>query len=112
MEVVFRTRKLQKASNSEELLEREYGAENGRLIMRRLTVLKEADSLADVPRDRPDRCHQLEGKRKDQFAVDLKHPFRLVFEPAHDSLPRRGDGGLDLVHITSICILDIEDYHK
>ena len=48
MEVVFRTRKSQKASNSEELLEREYGAENGRLIMRRLLVLQAANSLGSA----------------------------------------------------------------
>jgi proteic killer suppression protein len=112
MEVVFRTRKSQKASNSEELLEREYGAENGRLIMRRLLVLQAANSLADVPRDKPVRCHALEGKRKSQFAVDVKHPFRIIFEPANDPLPLREDGGLDLARITSIRILSIEDYHK
>ncbi len=112
MEVVFRTRKLQKTSNSEEMLKREYGAENGRLIMRRLTVLAEANSLADVPSVRPERCHRLEGNRRGQFAVDLKHPLRLVFEPTDDPLPLRDNGELDLARVTSICILSIEDYHK
>jgi proteic killer suppression protein len=112
MEVVFRTRKLQRASNSKELLKREYGAENGRLIMRRLLVLQNANSLGDVPRDRPDRCHALGGERRGQFAVDVKHPFRIVFEPANDPLPLRDNGELDLARMTSICILSIEDYHK
>jgi len=112
MEVFFRTRKLQTASNSEELLEQEYGAENGRLVMRRLLVLRAANSLADVPRDRPERCDPLEGKRKRQFAVDVKHPFRIVFEPANDPLPLREDGGLDMSRVTAICILSIEDYHR
>jgi proteic killer suppression protein len=112
MEVVFRTRKLQKASNSEDLLKREYGAENGRLIMRRLLVLHVANSLDDVPREKPVRCHALEGDRKGQFAVDVKHPFRIVFEPMNDPLPLREDGGLDPTRVTSICILSIEDYHK
>lgn len=112
MEVLFKTAKLQKMSNSEELLKREYGAENGRLIMHRLSVLLAANSLADVPSERPDRCHQLKGRKKGQFAVDLKHPYRLVFEPADDPLPRREDGGLDLARITAVCILRIEDYHK
>lgn len=112
MEVLFRTRKLQKTLNSEELLKREYGAENGRVIMRRLLVLQAANSLADVPRDRPDRCHPLVGRRLGQFAVDVKHPFRIVFESANDPLPLRDDGELDLARITSICILGIEDYHR
>jgi len=112
MEVLFRTRRLQKTLSSEELLRREYGAENGRLIMRRMLVLHSADRLADVPRDRPDRCHALEGKRQGQFAVDVKHPFRIVFEPADDPLPLRDSGELDLARITSIRILGIEDYHR
>ncbi len=112
MEVLFKTAKLEKTSNSEELLKREYGAENGRLIMRRLSVLAAASSLADVPSVRPERCHPLEGKRRGQFAVDVKHPFRMVFEPATDPLPQMEDGGLDLARITSIRILSIEDYHK
>jgi proteic killer suppression protein len=112
MEVLFKTAKLQKTSNSEELLKREYGTENGRLIMHRLSVLAAANSLADVPSVRPERCHRLEGKRKGQFAVDVKHPFRMVFEPATDPLPLMESGGLDLARITSIRIVSIEDYHK
>jgi len=112
MEVLFRTRKLQKTLSSEELLKREYGAENSRLIMRRMLVLHSADWLADVPRDKPDRCHALEGERQGQFAVDVKHPFRIVFEPANDPLPLREDGALDLARVTSLCILSIEDYHR
>jgi len=112
MEVTFRTRKLQKTANSEGLLKREYGAENGRLIMHRLSVLAAANSLADVPSVRPERCHQLDGKRRGQFAVDVKHPFRIVFEPADDPPPMRDNGELDLARVTSVCILSIEDYHK
>lgn len=112
MEIAFRTRSLQKVLGSEELLKRDFGEENGRLIMRRLMVLAAATSLANVPRDPPERCHQLKGKKKGHFAVDVKHPFRLVFKPAHDPLPLLADGGLDLTCITSVCILSIEDYHR
>lgn len=57
------------------------------------------------------RCHPLEGDRKGQFAVDLKHPYRLVFEPLSDELPLKEDGSLDIGRITGIIILDIVDYH-
>ena len=45
------------------------------------------------------------------FAIDLVHPFRLVFEPNHDPLPRRKDGGIDLEQVTAIKILEVVDYH-
>ena len=111
MEILFKTKKLQKTFNSEELLIRQYGKENGRLIMRRMMVLAAAQCLADVPRTRPERCHALLGDRKGQYAVYVKHPFRIVFRPAHDPLPRCDEGSLDLSRVTSIQILNVKDYH-
>ena len=37
--------------------------------------------------------------------------YRLLFEPAHDPLPRKPDGGLDWAGVTAIRILGVEDYH-
>jgi len=111
MEILFRTKKLQKTFNSEELLIRQYGKESGRLIMRRMMVLAAAECLADVPEERPVRCHPLTGNRKGQDAVYVKHPFRIVFRPLNDSLPRCDDGSLDLSRVTTIRILEVKDYH-
>lgn len=79
--------------------------------MRRMLVLRAARTLQEVPIRPPERRHELKGQRKGQFAVDLKHPRRLVFRPNHDPLPRKPDGGLDLEAITAIMILKVEDYH-
>jgi len=43
---------------------------------------------------------------------NINHPYRLVFKPDHDPLPRKDNGGLDLEMITGITILGVEDYHK
>lgn len=80
-------------------------------LMARIGVLKNGSSLSKVSTTRPERRHQLKGDRKYQFAVDLVHPFRLVFEPDHDPLPRRKDGGIDLEEVTAIEILEVVDYH-
>ena len=111
MEILFKAQKLRKTMSSEALLVREYGKENGRLIMRRMFVLQAAESLADVPRQRPERCHALSGKKKGKYAVDVKHPYRIVLEPANDPLPVHDDGSVDLGRVTSIRILGVEDYH-
>ena len=111
MEIYFKRQKLKRIVSSERLLIREFGSRNGRLIMRRMGVLAAAESLADVPNQRPERCHQLEGARKGQFAVDIQQPFRIVFEPYHEPAPLTEEGGLDLSRITRIRILNIEDYH-
>jgi proteic killer suppression protein len=90
---------------------REFGTENAKKIKLRMAVLVAANCLEDVPTHVPERRHQLTGNREGQFAVDLKHPFRLVFEPNHNPLPLGRDGGLDLRRVSAVSILEIEDYH-
>ncbi len=111
MDITFRTRKLEKTFNSAAALQKAYGARMAKAIMNRLAVLKAARTLALVPTTPPDRRHQLRGDRDEQFAVDLVHPYRLIFEPNHDPLPRKDDGGLDVEQVTAITIIDVVDYH-
>ncbi|MBI4534744.1 MAG: system killer suppression protein [Ignavibacteriae bacterium] len=111
MDITFRNEKLAKIFNSEKSLMREYGTENAKKIKHRMAVLAVATCLDEVPVHPPDRRHELSGDRKGQFAVDLKHPQRLIFEPNHNPLPRRTDGGLDLRKISAITIVEVEDYH-
>ena len=70
-----------------------------------------APTLADVSHRPPERRHQLDGKRKGQFAVDVQQPYRIVFKPEHNPVPKTEDGGIDLGQITAIEIQGIEDYH-
>jgi proteic killer suppression protein len=111
MEISFRKRKLEKIFNDEQRLVREYGRENADKIIDRMFALKEASNLDEIPTDKPYRCHQLDGDRKGEFAVDLKHPFRLVFEPDHDPVPLKDDGGIDKEAVTDIVIIEVSDYH-
>ena len=111
MEILFKTRKMQKRMNSQVELVREYGKENVKVIMRRMMVLHATECLADVPRTPPDRCHPLSGKRKRQYAVDAKHPYRITIEPANNPIPLLDDGSIDIGSVTSIRILEVKDYH-
>jgi len=112
MEVSFQTRRLAKTLNSEREVTRKFGAEIGRAIMRRLAVLEAANCLDDVPVTPPIRRHELSQDRKGQFAVDLVHPHRLIFQPDHNPLPRKKDGGFNLKKISAITIIEVEDYHR
>ena len=111
MEITFRTQKLARTFNSERYLKRAYGDRTARAVMRRLEVLKNARTLALVPTFPPDRLHLLIGKRSGQYAVDLVHPYRLVFKPDHDPVPLKEDGGIDKDGVTKIAILEVVDYH-
>jgi len=48
---------------------------------------------------------------KGKYSVDLKHPYRLIFAPAHDPLPELPNGGLDCRRVTIVKILGKEDTH-
>ena len=107
MKIYFSTKRLQKTFNSHVELVKKYGDDQAKIIERRMIVLKSAGNLAEVPTIKPERCHQLQGDRKKEFAVDLKQPFRLIFRPKEDTSNEK----YDLIAITEILILEVENYH-
>ncbi len=110
MDIEFASSKLQKVLEDEKKLQRNYG-ERAKPIKLRLALLMQAECLADVPHTPPPRRHMLSEDRQGQFAVDLKHPWRLIFEPADEPLPLLDDGSIDLSRVTKVRIIEITDYH-
>jgi plasmid maintenance system killer protein len=111
VEVLFQDRKLEKVCRDEHRLNRKYGMECARFLEDRLDELRRAENLAamrEVPRA---RCHELKGNRAGTLAVDLRHPYRLIFEPVGDPIPRKADGGLDWTKVTIVRVLAVENYH-
>jgi proteic killer suppression protein len=109
--VLFQNRKLEKACDDESRLARKYGIVCAKLLKHRLDQLggaKNLEAMRGVPQV---RCHELKGNRVGTLAVDLAHPYRLIFEPANDPIPRKADGGLDWMKVTMIRVLAVEDYH-
>jgi plasmid maintenance system killer protein len=111
VDILFRDRKLEKVCNNDSLLIRTYGPLRAKLLKRRLDEFRAAENL-EVLRSLPQlRCHELKGDREGTLAVNLDHPYRLIFEPAHDPVPSKPDGGLDWTGVTAIRVLSVEDYH-
>jgi toxin HigB-1 len=110
VDIVFPNERIAADFNSLKALSRIHGAENARRIMRRLDELGAAENL-EVMRYLPGRCHELHHDRAGQLAIDVRHPYRLIFEPANEPIPRKDDGGLDWSQVTSVRILEVEDYH-
>ncbi len=78
--------------------EKKYGTKMAEKIQMRIDQIKAADSVDQMIQYHIGRCHPLKGNRKNQFAVDLVHPQRLVFE-------KKGN------EIRIANILEIIDYH-
>ena len=111
MEITFRTRRLNRTFSSDRELRREYGDAMTKVIVARLRVLRNAPTLTQVPTMPPLRRHILSGERNGQYAIDLTHPYRLIFEPYHNPVPLREDGGVDIDKVTAISIIKVVDYH-
>ena len=80
-------------------------------IKMRLKNLKDADNLAIMRTIPAARCHELTGDRKGELAVDVSGNYRIIFEPLHDPIPQKDDGGLNWEEVTKIQINEIDDYH-
>lgn len=111
MEITFRTRRLARTFTSGRELRRAYGTSMAETIALRIAVLQGTPALTEVASTPPERRHALSGRRNGQYAIDLVHPYRLIFEPNHDPVPRRADGGIDTDQVTAIVIIEVVDYH-
>ena len=111
MNILFKNNRLLKTFNDEKRLVRKHGNKRADIIRRRLSELRAAYTLEVIGLLPGPRCHELKGDHSGQLSVDLDHPYRLIFEPADDPVPRKQDGGLDWSKVTSIVILGVEDTH-
>lgn len=112
MEIQFRNSKMMKEFNSSKTLLQKYGKRRADVIQQRLVELRAAEVLEDIRNLTRPRCHELTQNRKGQLAVNLDHPYRLIFKPLNEPIPLNDDGGLDWSSITSIQILEVVDYHE
>lgn len=98
MKITYKNNKIKKVCTNISEAEKRHGLEMAEKIMLRIDQISAALSVEMMIQFRIGRCHQLKGNRKNQFAVDLVHPYRLVFE-------KKG------TEIQIANIIEIIDYH-
>jgi len=110
VQITFRKKKLTKLANDFEKCKKDLGALRARLFQQRLVDLLNARNLEDV-HHLPGHYHELTGDRKGQWACDLDHPYRLIFEPHEQPVPTNAAGVCIWTEITSVEVIEIVDYH-
>lgn len=110
MKIIFNTSKLRKYANDDRLAEKKLGKREADLYKQRLDDLTAAQTLEDV-RHLPGNYHELVGNRKGQWACNLVHPYRLIFEPLESPIPINADGQYLWIEIKGVEIIEMEDYH-
>lgn len=98
MEIGYGSRSIEKICTDATVAEKKYGLEMAEKIQLRVEQICAAESVEMMVQCHIGRCHQLKGKRKEQWAVDLVHPYRLVFTKIGEE-------------IEIACIQEIVDYH-
>ena len=104
MIIHYSTSKLEKILTDKRLLKRYYSNDYVK-ISNRMSELKAANNLNDIPDVPPPRRHKLSGDRKYCWGIDYSKNDRIVICPC----------GMyeinDLTTITEIEILELEDYN-
>jgi proteic killer suppression protein len=101
---------LEKACSDDRTGSKHWGADQWKLLKRRLAALLAAPTLADMD-NVPGNCHPLRADRAGDFAISLWGAYRLIFVPVDDPVPALEDGGIDRAKITHIRIKEVTNYH-
>lgn len=98
LNITYKNKKLEKVCTDAKLSDRTYGNEMSEKIQMRIDEIRAVDTVEEMITYHIGRCHALTGNRKGQYAVDLVHPYRLVFEKCGKEI--------QIAHI-----MEIVDYH-
>jgi proteic killer suppression protein len=110
VELTFATARLQRLFESQKDLRRAHGERCARKLMTRLADLRAASTLEEFRR-LPGRCHELDGDRRGQLALELEAGKRLIFAPSASDV-HRADGGLDWGLVEAVRVIEVVDYHQ
>lgn len=91
-------------------LQRKYGADNVKVIAKRLTALRSSQDLAEL-HQLPGRTHPLGADRAGTIAMNLVGGFRRIFRPT-PPVPQRSDGGIDVARVTRVTVTEISDHYN
>lgn len=98
MDITYKNKRIMKVCTDAKTAEKYYGKDMSNKIHQRIDEIRAADAVEMMVQFHIGRCHPLVNNRKGQYAVDLVHPYRLIFE-------KNGD------EIQIANILEIVDYH-
>ena len=100
MRITYKNNKIEKACTDFEfaLKKCKYSQDLVLKLHLRIKQIKGVQTVEEMILHKIGRCHKLSGNRKDQYAVDLVHPQRLIFTVIGNE-----------IQIAEI--LEITDYH-
>jgi len=111
MIISFGNKKLEKLANNDKSSEIELGKLRASKLRIRLSQLRFVNTLEEA-RFLPGNYHELNQNRKGQWSCDLDQPYRLIFTPIENPIPKNQNGQYIWSEIKGIKIIEIINYHK
>jgi proteic killer suppression protein len=107
VELQFKNNKIRRQCEDPKRAQKDFGPAIGNTLTQRVVELAAATSLMDIRAIPSARLHRLRGARSEEYAVDLVHPYRLVFRPVLED----GVAIHALNRINIVRIEEVTDYH-
>lgn len=98
MEITYKNKNIEKVCTNASYAEKKYGSDMAEKIHQRIDEIDASETVEEMIQYHIGRCHHLKGNRKCQYAMDLIHPQRLIFE-------KKGN------EIQIVNVIKITDYH-
>lgn len=99
MRITYKSKKLEGICTNFTKAVKAYGEDIAEKIHLRIMQIEAAESVEFMMEKNIGRCHKLKHNRVGEYAVDLSHPYRLVFEIKGNE-----------IQIANI--LEVVDYHR
>ena len=110
MKIEYSKNKLKKQLSTATEIKKAFGV-NAKRVKSRLDDIEASPNLAVLIKIPAANCHSLIGDKKGEWALDISANFRMVFEISDNPIPKTEDNSINTHLVTSICILEIADYH-
>ncbi|MBY7144593.1 type II toxin-antitoxin system RelE/ParE family toxin [Virgibacillus sp. NKC19-3] len=104
MKISYSKKKLERILTNERLIKKHYTPYYQKL-QNRLSELRAANNLAEIPHIPPPRRHKLVGNYENCWGIDVAKNVRIVLKPNHENTK------IDAAIINHVEIIKIEDYH-
>lgn len=79
MEIRYRNKEIEAVCTNSKIARIRYGLPMAGKIRLRISEMIRAESVDYLIQNHIGRCHRLIGDRAGQYAMDLVHPYRLIF---------------------------------
>lgn len=86
MQILFRTRTLQRQYENSSYAIKAYGKDIAVKYIQRINIIKTVQNIDELIQIRALRCHPLKGRREGQWALKLTGFMRLIFTLEGDQL--------------------------